>query len=104
MIFAGFITLLIAVVTINNNLVEAQWVETPPRYTCPTGNMHNDDITYNIYILAVHKYTQSNDIILFYQKQIEYCIHVIVLGREMMVLMLNVTIRTLLLYQWDYDR
>ena len=50
MIFAGFITLLIAVVTINNNLVEAQWVETPPRYTCPTGNMHNDDITYNIYI------------------------------------------------------
>ena len=38
--FLGIITLLIAVVTINNNIVGAQWVETPPRYTCPTGNMN----------------------------------------------------------------
>ena len=50
-ILSGFITLLIAAVTINNNLVEAQWIETPPQYTCPTGKMNSYDITYNISIV-----------------------------------------------------
>lgn len=33
----GIISFLVAIVSINNNIVRAQWVETPPRYSCPTG-------------------------------------------------------------------
>ena len=33
----GVISFLVAIVSINNNIVRAQWVETPPRYSCPTG-------------------------------------------------------------------
>ena len=34
---SGIISFLFAIVSINNNIVDAQWIETPPRYTCPTG-------------------------------------------------------------------
>ena len=40
--FLGIISSLISIVTINLNNVEAQWIETPPRYTCPKGKFYFD--------------------------------------------------------------
>ena len=40
--FSGIISSLISIVTINLSNVEAQWIETPPRYTCPKGKFHFD--------------------------------------------------------------
>ena len=40
----GIISFLVAIVSINNNIVRAQWVETPPRYSCPTGMNKNKEI------------------------------------------------------------
>ena len=40
--FSVIISSLISIVTINLNNVEAQWIETPPRYTCPKGKFYFD--------------------------------------------------------------
>ena len=47
--FSGIISSLISIVTINLSNVEAQWIETPPRYTCPKGKFHIDDAYQNTY-------------------------------------------------------
>ena len=53
---SGIISFLVAIVSINNNIVDAQWVETPPRYFCPTGKLINwclitNDVKIPIYVI-----------------------------------------------------
>ena len=45
--FSGIISSLISIVSINLNNVEAQWIETPARYTCPKGKVHFDALHKN---------------------------------------------------------
>ena len=68
--FSGIISSLISIVTINLSNVEAQWIETPPRYTCPKGKFHIDDAYQNTYcnIRLVHMTICMNIISFNYER------------------------------------
>ena len=101
--FSGIISSLISIVTINLNNVEAQWIETPPRYTCPKGKFYFDAGYKNTYC---NKIGANDDILsnFFYLRKIGFYILVIALDRVMMASTSNVTTPILHPYRLDYDR
>ena len=102
--FSGIISSLISIVTINLNNVEAQWIETPPRYTCPKGKFYFDADTKTL--IVGHKIGTNDDILsnFFYLRKIGFYILVIALDRVMMASTSNVTTPILHPYRLDYDR
>ena len=101
--FSGIISSLISIVSINLNNVEAQWIETPARYTCPKGKVHFDALHKNTYC-KIGTYDDMHEYNFFYLRKIGFYTLAIVLDRVMMASTLNVTTPILHPSRLDYDR
>ena len=101
--FSGIISSLISIVTINLSNVEAQWIETPPRYTCPKGKFHFDTAYQNTYC-KIGTYDDMHEYNFFYLRKIGFYTLAIVLDRVMMASTLNVTTPIQHPSRLDYDR